>query len=373
MKICFITSEIFVGKRRGGFGKLVRVVGRELVKRGYNVSVICWREPDTEFLTEIDGMELLSYPYDFTSTSSLKHMIDYAKVIPLIRKADADVYISIDCMVETYLAQNVMPDRKHVIWVQDPFDWSDYKLLGSIDPNYRISRLKFWATTKLYERAYKRADLIMTQAKYYVPKIAKLYHVNPRRVTYMPNPVERIPEESSLVKSNVPTVCFLGRMDPQKRYWLFFNLAKEFPEVEFVAIGRPSLLYEKLYERVVKRYERLENLKITGFVNEEEKSKILAKSWILCLPSIREGLPISFLEALAHKTALLSSVNPDGLTEKFGYWVKSGDFMNGLNYMIKSGRWKIAGEEGYRYVKENHELSSIITQFTRLISTILKK
>jgi len=34
MGICFITSEIFWGKRRGGFGKLVRVVGRELVKRG---------------------------------------------------------------------------------------------------------------------------------------------------------------------------------------------------------------------------------------------------------------------------------------------------------------------------------------------------
>ncbi|MEM1510936.1 MAG: hypothetical protein QXK88_11315 [Desulfurococcaceae archaeon] len=95
MKICFITSEIFVSKRRGGFGKLVRVVGKELVKGGYNVSVICWREPDAGFLTELDGMELLSYPYDFTFTSSLKQMIDYAKVIPLIRKADVDVYISI--------------------------------------------------------------------------------------------------------------------------------------------------------------------------------------------------------------------------------------------------------------------------------------
>jgi hypothetical protein len=33
-KVYFITSEIFSGKRRGGFGKLVRVVGRELAKRG---------------------------------------------------------------------------------------------------------------------------------------------------------------------------------------------------------------------------------------------------------------------------------------------------------------------------------------------------
>ena len=77
--------------------------------------MICWREPDVKSLTELDGMEILSYPYEFTSSLSLKHPIDYTKVIPLIRKACADVYI-----VETYLAQRIMPDKKHVIWVQDP-------------------------------------------------------------------------------------------------------------------------------------------------------------------------------------------------------------------------------------------------------------
>ncbi|MEM2197375.1 MAG: hypothetical protein QW290_09875 [Sulfolobales archaeon] len=119
MKICFITSEIFVGRRRGGFGKLVRVVGRGLVKRGYNVSVICWRERDTEFLTEIDGMEILSYPYDFTSRSSLKHLIDYTKV-RLLYQLGRRVLMYMISIVETYLAQRIMPDRKHVIWVQDP-------------------------------------------------------------------------------------------------------------------------------------------------------------------------------------------------------------------------------------------------------------
>jgi len=81
MKICFITSEIFAGKRRGGFGKLVRIVGRELVKRGFNVSVICWREPGEDFVAELDGMEILSYPYDLTTHSSLKHIIDDVNVL----------------------------------------------------------------------------------------------------------------------------------------------------------------------------------------------------------------------------------------------------------------------------------------------------
>ena len=371
MKVCFITSEIFLGKRRGGFGKLVRVVGRELVKRGFNVSVICWREPDEGSVTELDGMEILSYPYDFTTRSPLKHLVDYTKVIPLIRRADADVYVSIDCMVETYLAQKIMPDRKHMIWVQDPFDWNDYRLLGSIDPNYRISRLKFWITTKLYARAYKRADLILTQAKYYISKIARLYHVNPDRVVYLPNPVEYIPDENSITKSEKPVVCFLGRMDPQKRYWLFFDLAKNFPDIEFIAVGKPNLPYERLYERIVKKYQGLNNLRIIGFVGEEEKSKILSKSWILCLPSIREGLPIAFLEALAHKCTLLSSVNPDNLVSRFGFWIrKDVEFVDGLKYLLDKNVWKEKGELGYKYVRKVHNPDSVINKLIAIFESL---
>ncbi len=365
MRICFITSELFIGKRRGGYGKLVRIVGRELVKRGFNVSVICWSEPGSKLITELDGMEILSYPYTLTTRSPLKHIIDYTKIIPLIKSVNADVYISIDCMVETYIAQKIMPNRKHVIWVQDPFDWRDYELLGSIDPNYKISRLRFWVNTKLYSITYKKTDLILTQAKHYIPKIAKLYGVNPDRVIYLPNPVEYIPDEDSLAKSREPIVCFLGRMDPQKRYWLFFKLAREFPSIKFIAIGRPSLLYEELYKQVVRKHQGLENLKILGFVDERKKSEILAKSWILCLPSIREGLPLAFLEALAHKCALLSTVNPDNLTRRFGYYVKDSSLNEGLNKLLDNDTWRGKGEDGYAYVLKMHPLNKIMGELIK--------
>ena len=79
------------------------------------------------------------------------------------------------------------------------------------------------------------------------------------------------------------------------------RVSENFPNIEFIAVGKPNLFYEELYRRIVERYRGLRNLKITDFVGEEEKSKVLSRSWILCLPSIREELPIAFLEALAHK------------------------------------------------------------------------
>jgi glycosyltransferase involved in cell wall biosynthesis len=93
----------------------------------------------------------------------------------------------------------------------------------------------------------------------------------------------------------------------------------------------------------------------------------------MVLPSIREGLPIAMLEALAHKCALLSSVNPDGLTERFGYWAKRDDFAEGLKWLLEGGRWRRLGEEGYKYVKENHNMEKIIGKLISLLEKLSRK
>jgi len=61
MRICSITSEVFVG-RRGGFGKLVRVVGRELAKRGFDVYAITWAEHGMRKFIKVDGVKVFKLP-----------------------------------------------------------------------------------------------------------------------------------------------------------------------------------------------------------------------------------------------------------------------------------------------------------------------
>jgi len=365
MRVCFISSEAFIG-RRGGFGKLVKAISRELTKRGFDVWVITWRDPGMAEYMEVEGVKILSYPYTYTSHSAVRHLADYSRVIPLIRRVNADIYISIDCMIETYIAMKVASRAKHVIWVQDPFDEVDFELLSSVDPYYRFRKPEFEATRALYTLAYRRADLVMTQARYYIPKIAKLYRVDPGKVVYIPNPVEHIPDEVSITKAEDPTVCYLGRMDPQKRYWLFFELARSFPEIRFIAMGVPNELYRNLYEKIAERYRGLKNLEVKGFVSEEEKSKTLSKCWISCLPSVREGLPIAFLEALAHKTALLSTVNPDGYVSAFGYYAREIDELaRGLQHLFKDGLWMRKGELGRNYVVGHHSLNEVVSSLEK--------
>jgi len=373
MKIAFITSESFTEKRHGGYGLLVRVVGRELVKHGFEVTVLAWRDPGYPERYFVDGIEVVTYPYAFETGSVFRHLRDYYGFVRVVRSVNADVFVSIEAMVETLIAETVKRGAKHVVWAQDPFDWVDYKLLGSVDTHYRISRARFAINRLVFGLAYKKADLILTQARYYVEKLKRLYGVDPGRVLYLPNPVDYISEEGGIVKAGEPTVCYLARMDPQKRYWLFFELARQFPEVRFIAMGKPSVLYEDRYREVVSKYAGLPNLEVRGFVSEGEKREILDKCWVLVLPSIREGLPIAMLEALAHKCALLSSVNPDGLTERFGYWARKDDFAEGLRWLLEGDRWRRLGGEGYKYVKENHSIDRVITQFINKLEELSRR
>jgi glycosyltransferase involved in cell wall biosynthesis len=370
MRVAFIVSETFTEKRRGGFGWLVRLVGRELAKRGFEVTVLAWRDPGCPERYSVDGIEVITYPYAFETRSVVRHLRDYYGFARLVRRVKADIFISIEAMVETLIAEILAYSAKHVVWAQDPFDWFDYQLLGFVDPNYRISKARFWANKIVFGMAYRRADLVLSQARYYADKLRRLYGVDPGRVVYLPNPVDPIPEGKDLEKGEEPSVCYLARMDPQKRYWLFFELAKQFPEVRFIAMGRPSVLYEDRYREVASKYAGLPNLEIKGFVSEEKKRSILSRCWIMVLPSIREGLPIAMLEALAHKCALLSSVNPDGLTERFGYWARRDDFAEGLKWLLEGDRWRGLGEEGYKYVRENHDMMKILNRFIDLLKQL---
>jgi glycosyltransferase involved in cell wall biosynthesis len=373
MRIAFIVSETFTEKRHGGFGWLVRTIGRELAKRGFDVTVLAWRDPGYPARYFVDGIEVVTYPYAFESRSMFKHMRDYYGFVKVVKDMNADVFVSIEAMVETLIAEVVKRGAKHVVWTQDPFDWSDYQLLGPVDPYYRISRARFMINRLIFGLAYKKADLILTQARYYVDKLRLLYRVDPARVFYLPNPVDYVPEEGSIVKAEEPTVCYLARMDPQKRYWLFFELAKQLPEVHFIAMGKPNVLYEGRYREIVGKYARLPNLEIKGFVSEDEKRRILDRSWVMVLPSIREGLPIAMLEALAHKCALLSSVNPDGLTEMFGYWAKRDNFAEGLRWLLEGDRWGRLGQEGYKYVREVHSPDKVITKLINRLKELSRQ
>lgn len=369
MRICFVVVEIFAFDSYGGFGALTRTIGKHLAKKGVEVYVVMPRLEKQKPVEIIDDMIVLSYPRKYKYPFHIHNSKIFFDAI------DADIYHSEEPDFGSYNAMKGAPDRKHIITFQDPRTIDEFRLEWKLVGSNTYKQIKSGIEVKLlYHYAKyvaKRADGLFTQAKYVTPKIMKLYSLK-SIPEFLPNPVE-IPNRK-MEKSSQPTVCFLARWDPRKRPELFFELTKKFPDVKFIAMGKPQV-HVRYRERALREeYSKIPNLEMVGFVSEEEKSKILEKSWILINTSYRECLPVSFLEAAAHKCAMISHENPDDFAKNFGYHSKDGhieDFVKGLRYLLEDDRWKGKGEKGYEYVKEHHELNKVIDQHIDIYKKVL--
>jgi glycosyltransferase involved in cell wall biosynthesis len=345
--ICFITLELFNWGQYGGIGKATRKIGAELVRRGFHVSVVMprgRRQKKREFL---DGMEVVSFPisnYPFTSK--------------LYKDTKAEFFHSQEPSWGTIISQKCCPEKKHIVTVQNPrtaSEWND--VYQFYLPRRRIFNQIFQGKIK---RAVQKSTRVICPAQFTLGKTKTIYNLT-NNPLFIPNPID-IPSKTS--KSSTPTVIFLGRLDGEKRPDHFFALAKQFPEVDFLVLGKSH------DPRMQKSYEgmscKIANLHLLGFLDGDEKDEVLSKSWILVNTSVSECLPISFLEAAAFKCAILSYHNPDGFTSRGGYHVTENTLSKGLQYLLEDDKWKKKGEKGYNYVKKVHETSKVIDQHLKL-------
>lgn len=348
MKVCLLCVEIFAWGKYGGFGRSTRVVGRELVKRGVEVSAIVPRRAGQAPVEDLDGIRVLSFPWHRPLAMTR-----------LIRECDADIYHSQHPSLATYLAMRAMPQRRHLVTFRDPKELGDWKLELT---NPSLSKLQvalnwFYEDGPFVRHAVRRLDGAFAAAPSVNDKLRRKYGY-PQDLELLATPVEL---NRNVVKSPKPIVVFVGRLDRRKRPQLFFELARKFPEVTFLAAGRSR---DQAWEQELRDcYDGIPNLKLLGFVDQFESAKLyalLSQSWILVNTSVREGLPTSFIEALANKCALLSSVDPGGATGRFGRFVGDDDFATGLAELLRNDTWRAKGEAGWDYVRQVFEIQAVL-------------
>lgn len=365
MRICFVSPEIFHWGTYGGFGYLTRLLGAKLAEKGVDVTVVTQRRKGQNEYETLDGIKVLGYPphgTGFGSLSARKESIKY------YIKADADIYHSQAISYSTYAAHIAAPEKKHILTFQDPYDWDEWRRIAKVEPRYGTLKhqLRIEAEIRILAETCRKMDKLYSQAHFLIPKAIKLYKLEiiPE---YLPNPVP-IPDEVS-EKAEKPTVCFLARWDLQKRVEIFLELAKTHPEIDFIAMGK-SHDPEK-DQRLRHEYGNVPNLRLTGFVSEQEKQDILGKSWALLNTSIREALPVSFLEALASETPVISGENPDNLVSDFGYKVQNDEYEAGLSWLLDSDDRFKRGRNGRRHVSRVYEADHVadlhICEYERII------
>jgi glycosyltransferase involved in cell wall biosynthesis len=359
MHVCFICVESFAWGKYGGFGRATRIIANGLVKRGVTVSVVVPGRQGQKPVEPLDGFTVYSFPRGrFWSAQRL------------LRDRDADIYHSSEPSLETWFAQRATPERKHVITVRDPRDFQDWRMefaLPSLN-RLQVAANYLYEANALVSRAVRRADAVYATANCLIPKIRRMYRLR-EEPAFLPTPTAIPP---AVRKASTPTVCYMARLDRRKRPEIFLELANEYPDVAFILAGQSRSA--RYHEKLLRSYRHPSNLEITGFVDpfsSERHSEILGRSWIMVNCATREALPNSFLEASAHRCAILSEVDPDGFASKFGCRVDDGDFRKGLEFLLKGDNWRSRGERGFEHVSRTFESEEAIDRHVEAYERLL--
>ena len=355
-----MSPEAFAWGVHGGFGYVTRTLARELAHRGVEVSVVTQRRRGQREIEELDGFTVYGYPSHFGAPHIVRAFRSRMDSLQYYKLVNADIYHSQEASYNTIAAQSACPKKKHLITFQDPYDEGEWRRISLVEPTFRMTpsfRARLWFEQRALSSACRRATALYTQASFLSPRVKKLYGLG-SEPAFLPNPVY-VPRRR-IRKSDTPMVCFLARWDPQKRVNLFLDLARRFPNVHFVAMGRGHDLVRDAEIR--RSYVGVSNLDMTGFIDEEEKSRVLEESWALVNTSVREALPVSFLEALAHETPIISGEDPDGLTSTYGLKVVGDDYVSAIKVMLGSEDWFRIGRRGRAHVEEVYEVGTVVEQ-----------
>ncbi|WP_411282269.1 glycosyltransferase family 4 protein [Gemmatimonas sp.] len=374
LKLGVITDEFFDASlgRLGGFGWAARRLG-EIFNADAALNVDLVYVAGEHFATpgrseaQVHGSRVI-----------LRQRSRLANVRAMQRER-FDLLMTIDYNLGYSVYLRALPRTPAIVWVRDPRTPTDAARIGAV----RIPRAddevpqglmshdgRSLARIAREATFFRRRLLLATPTPLLVRKLDGAYGFEPWTFHHLPNPLGFAPTDRR--KSVQPTVAFLARLDPYKRPWLFADLARHFPEVEFRFLGQSHFTGPGAFDTS----NLPPNVRLLGHVGETEKQRLLSEAWVAINTSIHEGLAVSFLEALACETPLLSCVNTGYVVSRFGIYTGAFDgsgvesmdaFRAGLRSLLDNAELRAElGARGRAWVHSVHSVPAFVDNFERL-------
>lgn len=166
----------------------------------------------------------------------------YSSYRALVKPERFDLFVTIDYYPDYYMRLSSAPRVPWLHWVRDPRSPENWEkilaLSGTRFPceysEFHLKRDIHYRKLQLMSRLTGRKTHWAVQEEWLAERAMRAFPLRPS----FSRLVNRIPVPDRLLrKADRPTVLFLGRIVPTKRPWIYFELAKKFPEAEFVVMG----------------------------------------------------------------------------------------------------------------------------------------
>ena len=184
--------------------------------------------------------------------------------------------------------------------------------------------------------------------------------------TFIPHGVDtRVFKPGAEKKTDIKifNICTVGNIGENKNQLFLIEALRKLPEYVVLNLyGRADSGYLSTVKKTIAKYHLEDRVHIQGFVANEALPEVLQKQTVFVLPSKREGLPVSVLEALACGVPVLCSDSGGGARYIFGDLADEHIFEvdNQQNFMAKL---KPLLEDASYYSKKRQQTIKLVKQF----------
>ena len=326
MKVAFLTWRDSTHPDGGGSEVYVEEVAQRLAQRGHDVTIVCARHddaPEDDRLGDVRvrrlGGRLTVYPRGLAWLA--RHRVDVVVDVinglpfgtPLVRRRGV-----------VALVHHVHQRQWRIIYPG---------LAG---------RVGWWVESRVTPRLYRGLPhLTVSDAS--KGDLAAL-GVRPASVTVARNGLTV--ERSSARRSETPRLVVLARLVPHKQIEhavaVTARLRGEFPDLELDVVGEGW--WRGPIEAEVQRLGAEGFVTLHGHVDADVRDSLLARAWLMLLPSVKEGWGLAVLEAAAQHTATVAYREAGGVNESVvdgetGVLVEDLDGMVAATRQVLANPW----------------------------------
>ncbi len=178
-----------------------------------------------------------------------------------------------------------------------------------------VARLGWWVESRLAPRLYRGCRYV-TVSESTRQELVGL-GVAAASVRIVRNGTDLPAPGGPDAKTPFPSICVLGRLVPHKRVELALEAAarirRDAPDLRVFVAGQGW--WEPRVRQAVTRLGLDGAVRLFGHVDEPTKHALLARSWVLAMPSLKEGWGLAVMEAAGHGTPAVGFRSAGGLAE----------------------------------------------------------
>lgn len=293
-----------IPSREGGIEIVVEELSTRMVKLGHSVTCfnrsghhVSGKEFDGSSLKEYKGVELKS-----VFTINRKGIAAMTSSVSGAIAATFGKYDVIHFHAEGPCAMLWFPKLfgKKCVATIHGIDWQRVKWGG-----FATKYIKFGEKV-----AVKYADEIIVLSEGVKEYFRKEYG---RETRFIPNGVNRpVIKKAAIIKEKYGLdkdeyILFLGRLVPEKGITYLIEAFKDIKTDKKLVIAGGSSDTDSFMQELKKLAEGDDRIIFTGFVQGKLLEELYSNSYVYCLPSDLEGMPLSLLEAMSYGNCCLTS------------------------------------------------------------------